>query len=204
MHGILPQLRAATAGAHRALEADVQIERRVSEPTDYAALLAGFFGFYASLEPALAEVPWEAGGSAFAYRDRLQKTGWLRADLLALGRTSDDIAKLPRCASLPRLERSLSRGFGCVYVLEGATLGGRQILRLLAEGDRIPADAQNFFRSYGSPSVVGERWQEFTGTLEDFAAQPAARDEEIVEAANETFASLHAWLQSGGAAVTLP
>ncbi len=192
---LLPELRAATAAAHRALEAEVGIERRVADLPGYTDLLARFLGFYAPLEDRLGRLGWDP--EIFAADERLTKTAWLEHDLGALGWTSAEISALPRCRRLPQLD-NVSRGLGCAYVLEGATLGGRQISALLAAGAVVPGDAQRFFHSYGSPAAVGDRWREFTGALESFSRRPEARRAEVVAAANETFACLQDWLAGNG------
>lgn len=186
---ILAELRAATGEAHGQLERAVEMEKRAAEVGRYAGLLEKFHGFYAPLEARLLALPgWSESGLDLGER---RKTPSLARDLAALGRTQEEIAALPRCEALPRVD-NLARGFGCAYVLEGATLGGRQITAMLRDGP-VPAGARTFFASYG-PNV-GERWREFTAALERFAA--AARPEmrsDIVAAAGETFSAMQRWI----------
>ncbi|MGV3532030.1 MAG: biliverdin-producing heme oxygenase [Chthoniobacteraceae bacterium] len=190
----LERLRNETRAAHSELEATVGIERRVTNLPDYTRLLERFYGFYQPLEDRLENLgDWVAEGIAFQARRKLP---WLEADLLALQHTPESVAALPRCASLPRLE-SLANGFGCAYVLEGATLGGRHISSMLRETS-IPEEARHFFGSYGP--AVGERWREFTASLEQFGGKGS--QDEIVEAACGTFSALQHWLndEKGGMA----
>lgn len=161
---------------------------------EYTRLLERFFGFYQPLEERLEGLDgWDAHGIDFPAR---RKAPWLEADLAALDHTPEAIAALPRCATLPRLD-SLASGFGCAYVLEGATLGGRQISGLLRE-TRIPENARHFFGSYGPD--VGSRWREFTASLEAFGEE--GPQHEIIEAARGTFTTLQNWLilENGGMA----
>jgi heme oxygenase len=152
-------------------------------------LLARFLGFYEPLEEQLQALDgWSEAGIDFAAR---RKAPWLAHDLAALGMSPGEITAIARCDRLPPVD-TLARGFGCAYVLEGATLGGRHITQMLS-GTDIPDGARTFFRSYGA--AVGERWKEFTSALEAFGEK--GDETEIVEAARETFASLQTWL--GGA-----
>ena len=182
----LERLRKETRAAHSRLEAAVQIERRVANVPEYTDLLERFYGFYRPLEERLEPLgDWSAHGIDFRAR---RKTPWLEADLLGLGHTPQSITALPHCTSLPRLT-SLAHGFGCAYVLEGATLGGRQISSILQDTS-VPEGARHFFSSYGS--AVGDRWREFTTSLEAFGG--AGGQDEIAQAACDTFASLQHWL----------
>lgn len=182
----LDRLREETRAAHAQLEDSVRIDQRVQSRPLYTQLIASFLGFYKPLEERLQALPgWSDAGIDFAAR---RKTPWLITDLAALGLSAAEIASLDCCEQLPRVD-SLSCGFGCAYVLEGATLGGRHISQLLAATD-IPEEARTFFRSYGP--AVGERWKEFISALEAFSS--TGNQDEIVEGARETFACLQAWL----------
>jgi len=77
----------------------------------------------------------------FDYVERL-KTPRLEQDLIALDATVDELAKNPRCGELPELA-AISQALGCLYVIEGATLGGRTITRHLQPGLR-PVPRESF------------------------------------------------------------
>ena len=186
--GVLSVLRAATGGAHQQLEDAVGIERRLHDPAAYRCLLEIFLGFYRPLERHLAGLRgWENYRLGFPAR---LKTPWLEADLAALGLTVSEIGALPDCASLPRTD-SLEQGFGCLYVLEGATLGGRQLTAMMRDSS-VPPGARRFHASYGAQT--GARWREFIAALEDRArAAGEAGRAEIVQGARETFTCLQGW-----------
>ena len=189
---ILAALRAATDEAHRQLEAAVEIETCVADRERYAGLLRSFFGFYRPLEDRLFAS--DGGAGCGVGLDGRRKTPWLAADLQALGLNPGEIEALPLCANLPATNDD-ARRFGCLYVLEGATLGGRQITALLQRSP-IPADARHFFGSYGSET--GVRWREFTVSLQREAdAAGATGRAEIVTAAQQTFTCLHEWIVAG-------
>lgn len=190
--GILPHLRTATGEAHQALERIVDVERCVADVTRYRTLLERFLGFYRPLEWRLAVVPgWEASGVDLLAR---WKTPWLEADLRALGLSQAEVAGVPNCAELP-LADDPARGFGCLYVLEGATLGGRQITGMLRESP-VPPGARHFFGSYGAET--GARWREFLAALEGYAGTADDRQRaDLVAAAAQTFACLGRWVEAG-------
>ena len=189
---ILPRLRAATGEAHRALERVVDVENCVRDVGRYRALLEQFLGFYRPLEWRLSVMPgWEESGVDLLAR---WKSPWLEADLQALGLSSAEVGGLPDCGKLPAAG-NLARGFGCLYVLEGATLGGRQITGMLQEGP-VPPGARHFFGSYGAET--GARWREFLSALEGHAATADDRQQaETVAAAADTFTCLQRWVEEG-------
>lgn len=186
---ILTALRAATGVAHQQLEDAVKIETRVADRASYTRLLQSFLGFYRPLEARLAALDgWERHGFDWSVR---RKTPWLEADLQALGIDAAAVNALPDCLALPPVNNH-AQGLGCLYVLEGATLGGRQITALL-QGSSIPPDARRFFGSYGAQT--GTRWREFVATLQREAAhfEPSTKAE-LVAAARQTFTCLQAWI----------
>lgn len=190
--GILASLRAGTKDAHARLEQYVDIPSRAGDPQRYATLLKCFFGWYEPMERALAAVgDWSSTGYPRAERTKLH---WLENDLRALGLTPEELAALPRCADLPRVDL-LAHGFGCAYVMEGATLGGRVITGMLKGS--IPEESRRFFRAYGEETR--EKWLQFVAVLEAFAQQRGG-DEAIVTAATESFESLEKWLRQCDAA----
>jgi heme oxygenase len=183
---VLAQLRAATAQAHRELEQQVDIPQVCQSREKYERLLVDFLGFFEPLEAVLQQVSgWKERG--FDWGERA-KAGMLREDLQALGFSADEIANLPRCADLPE-PATIAEAFGCAYVLEGSTLGGRHIVSILAKSD-MPAEARHYFSSYGEH--VGLRWREFLAMLNGFDPREA---EGMVRLAGQTFEKMGAWLR---------
>ena len=149
------QLRHATAAAHTALEATPLMQavtQCVPSPAVYGAYLAGHWRVHAALEPLLADClppSWTAG--------RLDKAGWLLADLQALGAT-------PGAApvSAPRFD-SQAEALGAMYVLEGATLGLGVVGRRLPAAHPARHGAGRFMAAYGGDT--GARWKTFLQLL---------------------------------------
>ena len=186
---ILNRLKQATQTRHAALESRSILLDPSLSLTAYGNCLRRFFGYYAPLELVLLGANrWSDAGLATA---AWQKVPLLAKDLLSLGDTPDQLAQVPRCQSLPDLSTT-ARVFGCLYVLEGATLGGQIVTRHLADTLAVTAEYGGaFFRGYGEHT--GSRWKAFGTQLTAFASRSGS-DDEIVASANETFETLDRWL----------
>ncbi len=184
------RLRDATAQAHRQLEAAVAIGRRCADRASYRALLGEFLGIYEPLERELAAVEWDGLGIDFPRRT---KTQWLRDDLLALGLSPREIAALPRAAQLPSILRPAD-GFGVLYVLEGASLGGQLILRQVKPALSVTEKAgASFFTSYGAE--IGEYWRDFTSAMDAYGDSDT-RVDAMERAALATFDCFLQWMNA--------
>ncbi len=182
-------LKQATSGRHRALEAQLPLlDPRLSRQ-DYQRFVCRFFGYYAPLEERLLAWPdWHAIG--LDYRER-HKTPRLVQDMAALGDAPASQAQVARCQALPETTTS-AQVLGCLYVIEGATLGGQIILKHLhANLGLTPASGASFFSGYGDQT--GPRWQSFRATLAALAQRVDA-DNDIIASANRTFETIDAWL----------
>jgi heme oxygenase len=182
---ILGCLKDGTAAQHEALERRVDLANRLRDPATYAGLLGRFYGFYAPLEAALGRVGgYESVGLDFAER---RKAALLRRDLIALGRDPDGFPLRPTPAV-----GSLASALGTLYVLEGATLGGRFITATVAARLGLTPDRGcGFFASYGAR--VGAMWAAFRAALVAYATGEEV-ETEVVAAANDTFDALDRWL----------
>jgi heme oxygenase (biliverdin-IX-beta and delta-forming) len=180
-------LRAATWTSHQRLEKRLDIKARFSDPSAYRAHLERMWGFCAPLETRIGRSLEIALGD---YPSR-RKLPLLTRDLLAMGVCHERIESLPRCGLLPDCDDS-AEAFGCAYVLEGATLGGRTLLPM-AES-RLGVTAQrgaSFLASYGA--AVDAMWRAFGEALEAHCIA-SERRERAAAAAVATFGSLELWL----------
>ena len=123
------ELRRETADLHRRLEIDLGLLESELSLDRYRRVLEFFFGFYAPIEAGLARVASAGPPLGLPLRAR---TALIESDLLSLGLSRREIADLPRCADLPRLSCPEDLA-GCLYVLEGACLGGQVIAPALRE-----------------------------------------------------------------------
>ncbi len=186
---ILTKLKQTTQPQHELLERDLNLLNRCPTLADYRQLMARFYGFYEPLEAQLsALLDWRAVPFDFEQR---RKTLLLVRDLQALGLSEAERAALPRCHELPTL-LGFGSALGCLYVLEGATLGGQIIARHFNAAFQLtPENGAAFYHGYGAQT--GPRWKEFGA----FATESATTDEietAALEAAQQTFTKLHRWL----------
>ena len=189
------QLRRDTAVLHQRIEQQLDLLGPELSMRRYRRVLRTFYGFYAPVEAQLARLAPAAPPLGVPLRAR---AALLARDLIALGTPPSEIAQLPRCAVLPRL--SVPEHFaGCLYVLEGACLGGQIIARALDEQLGVAEDRGAAFFA-GDASGTAERWKRVLSWLDRFACAGAHTDE-IVASACETFTALSSWAQLQGASL---
>lgn len=151
----------------------------------YTGLLGRLYGFHAPMEQAVAAaLDNEAYG--------LDPQSWRRAhllrnDLLAMGYGSADIGHLPAIAATPALSRAAA--MGCLYVMEGSTLGGRHLARQL--DTMLPGDAGRQFL-LGSTQPGHVRWSEVCTAL-DACGADEQRLGEMTRSALRTFECFDTW-----------
>ena len=177
---IMQKLKESTRHQHEAVEGSVDVMSKLFSLEDYKLMIAKFRSFYSAYEPTLPYADLKAAG--FDYDER-RKLPSLDADAKALGLGDGDIFDdLPDVSTLPK-------AFGSIYVIEGSTLGGQVISRHLKDHLGLtPENGGAFFASYGKQ--VGPMWKHFGEAVTAFAGD-GANNEEIVEAAKQTFDSIN-------------
>lgn len=176
------RLKRSTASLHQELEGSVPLVSPEMSLARYRDVLELFYGFYAPHEQRMTAL---ASSLPFPLRDR---SAQLEQDLRTLGLSAHDIQTLPRCDA-PPLSR-IEQLAGCLYVFEGAALGGQVVARALR--DNLGLDS-----SYGACFFAGERsatrarWRQVLRWLDNSAGDPEA----IVDSARETFLRLRDWLE---------
>jgi heme oxygenase len=186
---LLHRLKAETHTRHIAIEQALDLMSAALTLPTYREILQRFYGFYQPAEECLHVIA--AAGLGLDVEARW-KAPLLAADLRALGIEVPE--RLPRCGALPALS-TRAEAFGCLYVLEGATLGGRFIHQHVSQvlGLTVESGARFFF-GYGQES--GPMWRAFGAAVTDFATTEALQDI-ILRAAAETFDRLHHWCVQG-------
>ena len=187
---IMAVLKGETAHAHQQVERLMPFFAEGLSLKIYAQTLSALLGFFQPMEQKLAAISeWDAVGIDLAKR---QRSHLLRADLRALGMAEPEISATPRCAHLPATG-NWAAGFGCLYVLEGSTLGGKMIAHEMQRRFGIDqSSGASFFLSYGED--VGEMWRDFCRAVRAYV-NTSARASFAVQAATETFQSLEAWIR---------
>jgi heme oxygenase len=188
-------LQQETAACHERVERRVESAGLLDSVQSYSALISRLYGLYvpleASLEQAIARFDLPIDSAA------RRKTTALRRDLRALGLTAATIDRLPRADRMPALACS-EMALGCLYVVEGATLGGQVIARRLLQQLGIgPASGGAFFAGYGDD--VRQRWLTFCSLLAE-ALQPPRAERLVTASAIETFRLFGDWLGAERAA----
>jgi heme oxygenase len=183
-------LRNTSTARHASIERALPLVSASLTHDAYRRILGALLGFYAPLEARL----WQVDGLTpdLDLHSRA-KTPRLRFDLRALGASEGEVTALPQCSAVPPID-SVPRALGCLYVIEGATLGGRIVSRKLAEHLSIDARTGGaFFHGYGSET--GAMWRAFSARLN----RQAPPFDEVLSAASETFERLEHWLFARGA-----
>jgi heme oxygenase (biliverdin-IX-beta and delta-forming) len=188
---MLARLKQQTAAHHRRVERCFPILHPGLSLADYIAWLECLYGFHAPFEEAIA--PW-AEQLAIDW-DARRKVPWLRRDLAILRMPAERLGALPMCRDLPELP-GLEEVFGALYVLEGATLGGRFIAQHLTGSLGVSAAAGcAYFVSYGEELEM--RWQAFCARLTVVAAGPDA-ERRVIGAACRQFEAFERWILRAG------
>ncbi len=169
--GARANLRLATEDIHERLH-EAEAFRLIGESAlsmhDYGRLLGSILRFHGSVQPALAAHPETAplGGGT----DRLEH---LRSDMRHIG-----AAAPPPCVDGLTLDPD--EVVGCLYVVQGSTLGGRVIYRqldYLFEG----VEGRSFFLGSDDEPL---KWKKVRALLEE---QPPERKEALRRGAVKTF-----------------
>ena len=193
---VLSRLRLETRSEHEAVERVLNVMGALTHNT-YRKRLVQFYGFYSPLEAALQTRCAKQSNSCSLENSRLpmllprlHKSLLLRQDLSHLGITAADLAQ---CRALPPI-RTPTEVLGCLYVLEGATLGGRMITEhIQATLGITPTTGGSFFDGYAGQT--GRMWNAMRQTLLS-AAVDAQAENTMVASAVATFAAMRNWCES--------
>lgn len=176
-------LKKYTSEVHSELEQRLLAHiHAVQTAQHYGWLLTLMYGYYAALEKDLERFSEVLPD----YRDR-RKSDYILQDLNTLQYSTEG---LPVCRDIPTIS-SLPAALGAMYVLEGSTLGGKVISKLLKK--RLPSleGSTNFFEGYGEKT--GDMWQKFRAHL--VATVQEQNFNETQRAAHETFSKFKNWIE---------
>ncbi len=177
------RIKEATAANHQLLEKEMMpFLKGMRNEADYGALLAKFYGFISPLEKL--SHPFIGEEILPDLTDR-RSADFLVHDLQVLNIA---VEKLPVAQELPVID-SPYKAFGAMYVLEGSTLGGQIIAKMIENQTGINSGLC-YFKSYGEQTR--QMWVNFLEALN--SAIPEIKNQETIDAANATFAGFKAWL----------
>lgn len=183
---ILEQLRAETRGDHDALE-EIGVSQKIMDgsmqPDEYKRLIKVQYLLHKVLEDQLEEAGIQDLFPDLHYEER-QKMPLIMKDLQELGISQEELKEFPPAGSVPEI--SIPFGLlGCMYVLEGATLGGMVIVKSLKKNQNLSGiDNFHYFGCYGGET--GPQWKHFLQVLQQEGNKPEAKDQ-VVLAAKETY-----------------
>lgn len=174
---ILARLKKDTCPDHEAVEQLTRVMDPDLSLDVYRDYLVRMGRVHDALEPGLAAVP---GLSAVVPDlDERWKSPLVRADLARLGSVT------PPQSTPARPLASVAHALGCLYVLEGSTLGARHITRHVdATLGSAVADARRYLTAYGERS--GTMWKRFGEALESWCAAHGQEDA-VIAGAKDTF-----------------
>jgi heme oxygenase len=179
-------VKKATAQAHASTEKVlIRYVKNIRTPQDYASLLYCMYGYYAPMEERLEPLT----GDFISDSRHRRKASRLLDDLHALAFP----APLHIAHSLPAFNTP-AEALGCQYVLEGSTLGGVIIKKMIiGQCNAIPGTAYAFFSGYGDDNR--SMWLSFLNRFN--AAVTTETDIRMaVAAANACFARLEEWIST--------
>jgi heme oxygenase len=172
------RLRSRTRSLHDDAERALDLEARLSSVEAYRGLLRSLWQLHAGYEAAFAAQ--SCSGSHIDFEPR-RRSDMLLADLSVLG-----VLTVP--TTMPSLPmHGLYDAIGCLYVIEGSTLGGQIIFQRVRERLGASADgAASFFRGYGPET--GGMWRKLIDAINITSADGI--DADSVEAgARRTFST---------------
>jgi heme oxygenase (biliverdin-IX-beta and delta-forming) len=176
-------LKKATAARHIDVEKTINpCIRHIRSIDDYASLLKIFYGFYFPLQNIISRFVTAAD---LADINERKLALLVLEDLRSLGQP---VTNIPTCHDLPTISNK-AQAFGCLYVMEGSTLGGRIISKWLRSNTFISLQEEqlHFFNGYNEQT--GSKWKTFLDALNE------QQDIHVViEAANETFKLFQNWI----------
>lgn len=147
-NGLRARLRAATSRAHAGLDDD--LSARLQAPGGYHAYLRGMHAFLCSLLPGVREAAAGMGWPLPAWEQALER----------------DLAHLRLTPLAPEPGRTVNRAatLGALYVVEGAGLGARVLLRR-AKALGYGQDCGATFLHLHADGDGGTRWPRFQALL---------------------------------------
>lgn len=193
---IREKLREHTQELHQRLERRLDL-LKIKDLNSYCHVIERFYGFVSPLESLLVGTIAELG----LYQDeRLSFAGRVKAQLLEsdlafLSKNIDMANGNPEMAGqedLPSL-RSAASVLGCLYVIEGSTLGGQFLTSHFEKALGLkPEQGLSYFAGYRSQT--GRMWKSYLAFLEESIQDHPEWTDEVLASANETFKKMEQWL----------
>ena len=181
------RLKRETTAVHQHLEAQLGLLDPSLDVHRYRRVLETFYGFYVPVEIDVTRLAAPEPPLGFPLRARAEL---IERDLLALGRSPADIAALPLWSDRGELS-CVEDLAGCLYVLEGACLGGQVLSPLLHRRLGLTKGSGAAFFA-GDEEATLPRWTLFVAWV-DGLPRTGASTTQIISAATATFEAFARW-----------
>lgn len=176
------QLKEQTLAYHQQLEKKlVRQIKMIETEADYVKLLMLFYAYFGGLEEKINNF---IDTAHLPDHDKRRKTAAIADDIRTF--EANPAAKASG-ADLPQIENA-AQAFGALYVIEGSTLGGSIISKMIS-GKLGIRNGLSFFNGYGE--VSHEMWEQFKDTINTL---PETDHTAVIEAANQTFLKFSNWI----------
>ncbi len=183
-HSFAAHIKDYTKAEHASLEKKlIGMIKRVHTPQQYTALLRMFYAYYHTLELKMDQY---LSKEIIPDIEERRKSAAILQDIRYMGDTApmeDHAVQMPEISSWPQ-------AMGAAYVLEGSTLGGVFIARMIRGQLQLPTgEGFSFFNGYGD--AIHHMWRKFhvhLNSLEEKNDQLLA-----ATAARQTFLTFSNW-----------
>lgn len=184
------RLKEETKSLHNKIEQTFLFKKILQQKItlrDYQLLIKKFYGFINPCEALIDSLKCKS------VIENRKKKPWLEQDLHALRISIDGDTTFPRCINFPVLSEH-EQVLGYLYVMEGATLGGQIITKMLQTQLQItPDQGGRFFYGYGDNTKI--MWKDFCFALNSI--NHIEQQNKIIKSASDTFKRLHEWMEKG-------
>lgn len=189
---ILEQIKEQTKEKHLSLEKNKKLSLLTDvnlEIGQYIDILKKFYGFFAPLEEKINQFS-SIHNFIPDLKDRRKATALL-TDIFYLSKNEQKEPQIADFKELPDVS-TVAEAFGCLYVLEGSTLGGRFIYKNLENTLGLNSEqGASFFYGYGNNT--GVKWKIFQSGLSNYMVQNPEQSAFAIHAAVITFEKLELW-----------
>jgi heme oxygenase len=175
------QLKESTQPSHQELEKKmVSLIKKINNRQDYVKFLKLMYGYYSALEKRVQEYVSDMEIEKRRKAERLlEDISYFESTI-----TTD------MCNELPPIT-SHAEALGAMYVMEGSTMGGKIIAKMIKGQAGIDGPSGfSFFNGYGEDT--GRMWEEFKA----FLNRPFDEMEKLnlILTANRTFITFYNWI----------
>jgi heme oxygenase len=181
------QLKKDTLQSHQQLEKMlVGRMKAIRSQEDYVKLLQLFYTYFGGLETLIDQ--YIDTNELSDYTER-RKAKALANDIETLG--GHPMSKASG-ENLPQIKNKL-QAYAALYVIEGSTLGGKIISKMIAQQLGISnGEGLSFFNGYGDDTET--KWGSFKDALNKLP-KSSEEDKLVIDSANETFEKFKQWAE---------